>query len=71
MFGVYWGGGLYLNYLFTVLWGLDCALWNYPGRAWARGFFALMFFNGVVVFGSGAFRWIGLAVAAGLLLLRR
>jgi hypothetical protein len=29
-----------------------------------------MFFNGVVVFGRGAVRWTGLAVAAALLALR-
>ena len=27
LFGVYWGGGLYLNYLFTILWGAHCAAW--------------------------------------------
>ena len=25
LFGVAWGGGLYLNYLFTALWAGDCA----------------------------------------------
>ena len=26
LFGVDWGGGLYLNYLFTVLWIFECAV---------------------------------------------
>ena len=75
MFGVYWGGGLYLNYLFTIAWAGDCAWWwlrgeEYPGRAWVRGFMAFMFFNGVVVFGAGAVRWVGLAVMVALAALR-
>jgi hypothetical protein len=74
-FGVRWGGGLYFNYAFTLAWAFDCAWWwtrggDYPGKAWLRAFLAFMFFNGVVVFGRGAVRWTGLAVAAALLALR-
>src|SRR5437868_5879863 len=27
LFGTYWGGGLYLNYLFTLAWAADVAWW--------------------------------------------
>jgi hypothetical protein len=67
------GWGLYLNYLFTLVWIADTAWW------WGRGvnahhqrprwisatldaFMAFMAFNGAVVFGHGATRWVGAAV---------
>ena len=34
LFGVDWGGGLYLNYVFTILWLIEC-VWSWmlaPGR---------------------------------------
>ena len=61
--------GLYLNYLFTLLWALDV------GRAWTRSagrstrgdlalhaFLFFMVFNGAVVFADGISRALGLAV---------
>jgi hypothetical protein len=67
------GWGLYLNYLFTVVWAADVAWW------WARGtkayrqrphwlsvgldaFMAFMAFNATLVFGQGATRWAGAVV---------
>src|SRR5436190_19630563 len=58
-----WGGGLYLNYLFAVLW-LGEVIWSwvspasYVDRSRAisraiRGFFIFMIFNGAVVFARG------------------
>lgn len=59
LFGVDWGGGLYLNYALSAVWLADSALsWLRPdGRqsrpAWAgwavNGFLVFMFVNGSVV----------------------
>lgn len=63
------GFGLYLNYLFTLVWGLDVA-WSWSARepqrrrrAWVvaaiHGFMFFMVLNGSVVFGSGFVRVLG------------
>jgi hypothetical protein len=69
--GLAWGGGLYANYAFTLLWAADvCWWWIAPstyrarpcGVEWAvQGFLGFIAFNGAVVFGAGAVRWLGLA----------
>jgi hypothetical protein len=73
MFGTPWGGGLYLNYLFTLAWMADVGWW------WRRGvegyhrrpqwvgvsvdaFMFFMAFNSTVVFAHGATRWVGVAI---------
>jgi hypothetical protein len=59
LFGIDWGGGLYLNYLFTAIWSVDCAaswltpdLWN-AQPAWIRlsvhAFLAFMWVNATAV----------------------
>lgn len=74
-----WGGGVYVNYAFTLLWTLDVSAWwarglaSYARRpAWLtvawHGFFVFMLFNGTVVFGHGAARWFGLLLCAVLLI---
>jgi hypothetical protein len=70
------GSGIYLNYLFTVVWAMDVAWWwlaptSYAARpktvTWMiRGFLLFMVFNAVVVFGHGATRWLGAAACAAL-----
>jgi len=75
-FGLDWGGGLYFNYVFTVLWVTDVVWWwlgprRYEARlAWVHvavyGYFGFMAFNGAVVFASGQTRWVSLAVGIGL-----
>ena len=62
-----WGGGLYINYLFALLW-----VWQVVGswrkgqiaissQTWiVRGFFLFMFLNAAVVFVHGPARWFGL-----------
>lgn len=68
--GFPFGFGLYVNYLFLVVWGLDAALALYAPR-WHRGFgqryhqfvlgfLAFIFFNGTVVFKGGWVRTLGL-----------
>lgn len=72
VFGVDWGGGLYFNYVFTILWIADVFWWWRAGldRYCARRrslhlavqiFFAFMFFNGAIVFGSPLMLWLGSA----------
>lgn len=66
-----WGGGLYVNYLFTVVWLADALVRWLPspvGKAWpwwpeaaAQAFMWFMVFNATVVFGQGVVRWFGLA----------
>lgn len=67
LFGVDWGGGIYLNYLFTAVWIADCAWWwNAPERygrraSWIRTpvhvFLAFMFVNAsLVVWAIRAYR---------------
>jgi hypothetical protein len=79
LMGEPYGGGLYANYLFTALWALDVA-WiclspdSYRRRPrWisrsVHAFMAFLFFNAAVVFVSGWFRWLGLAITAALVLL--
>jgi hypothetical protein len=74
MVGLHWGGGLYFNYLYTLTWAADVAWWWRRGakdygqrRRWLSAtvdaFMAFMAFNGAVVFGHGATRWVGAAMA--------
>lgn len=66
--GWYFGGGLYLNYLFTAVWVADALARWWPwfaGKCWpaiaVQLFLWFMVFNATVVFGHGAIRWFGLA----------
>src|SRR5262249_18424034 len=71
--GLDWGGGLYANYAFTLLWAADvCWWWCDPDRYRVRsravdwvvqGFMGFMAFNAVVVFGEGVIRWLGLGAS--------
>lgn len=76
-FGAYWGGGLYLNYLFTLAWAADAAWWwragldRYRSRPrWIdvvlHAFMLFMAFNATVVFERGPVRWAGVAISAAL-----
>jgi hypothetical protein len=76
--GIHWGGGLYFNYAFTLLWVGDVlAWWAIPGRhakqpaglRWGlHAVFAFMVFNAIVVFGPPFWKPVGAIVAAALLL---
>lgn len=69
-----WGGGLWVNYAFTLAWTADVACWRIAGRScfsrprWLHGAWHALFlfiaFNAAVVFTSG---WARLA-GAGLCL---
>ena len=62
--GVASSGGLWLNYLFLLLWTADVCGWL-PARSrpWWLGFWWFMALNAAVVFERGPTRWIGLAAA--------
>jgi hypothetical protein len=65
-----WGGGLYVNYAFTLVWLADAAWWwisvkSYETRprwiAWTvNGFMGFIAFNATVVFAEGFSRWFGI-----------
>ena len=65
------GAGIYLNYLFTVIWVLDAVWWWSDAASYRRrsrialvvhAFFLFMIFNATVVFEAGAVRIMGLVV---------
>ena len=70
------GPGIFVSYLFTLLWMADVAYWwlapaGYETRAvWKEvalhGFFAFIMVNGTVVYEPGWIRWAGVAAFAGL-----
>ncbi len=73
-----WRGGIYINYIFLMLWLADVAWWWMAPRSHAErsvrferarlALFAFMFFNGAVVFASAATRVVGLAAVTGALI---
>lgn len=66
--GLRWGGGLYINEAFLVIWLADTVSWwrtSLRPRAWFRTvhtLFAFMMFNSTVVFGPPFWKWIAAAV---------
>ena len=79
MMGWAFGEGIYVSYLFTLLWTADVLWWwvspaGYLGRP--RGlniavhaFMLFIAFNGAMVFEGGVTRWFGAAACVGLALL--
>lgn len=69
-----WGGGVYFNYVFVLLWSADAGWWwlepaSFHRRArWIgaalRAFLWFLFLNGAFVFVRGPARWLGLLAAA-------
>jgi hypothetical protein len=78
--GVRFGEGIYLNYVFTVLWVADVVWWwiraarKQPTPAIAywlvNALFAFMFFNATVVFGPPFWKWVVLAAGVALVAAR-
>ncbi|MBA2647930.1 MAG: hypothetical protein H0U81_14125 [Pyrinomonadaceae bacterium] len=79
VFGLDWGGGLYVNYALLLAWVLDVLLWwrhgldAYRRRPWPlvaawHGLLIFIFFNATVVFKTGIMRWAGLCMCLGLCL---
>jgi hypothetical protein len=69
--GLEWGGGLYANYAFTLVWCVDVCWWWLGGASYlarprivdwlVHGFIAFMAFNATVVFATGFSRRLGAA----------
>ena len=79
VFGINWGGGLFINYAVALLWFTDVAWWWFAGlssyrrRPWVltiawHSFLIFIIFNATVVFKDGLTRWIGLLVCLTLCL---
>jgi hypothetical protein len=72
VYGLNWGGGVYLNYAFVAVWLLDAWWWRrFPSRderepraiTWTtRVFFLVMILNAAVVFAGGARRLAGAVI---------
>ena len=73
LFGLNWGGGLFINYALLLAWIVDIAWWwrsgldSYRKRPWPliaawHGVIIFIIFNATVVFGDGVVRWLGLAI---------
>ena len=70
------GEGIFVSYLFTLIWTLDAAWWwidhvHYENRAnWLvrtiHGFMLFIIVNGTIIFENGPIRWIGAAILLGL-----
>lgn len=68
--GLNWGGGVYVNYVFALVWLSDVCWWwlapesylgRHPATEWIiQGFLSFIAFNATVVFGQPAVRWCGL-----------
>ena len=75
VYGLGWGGGVYVNYAFVVLWGLGVlGCWGAAGAGggrnaaeWAlRWAFLIVIANAAVVFAGGWRRLLGVAIVAAL-----
>jgi hypothetical protein len=74
MTGIDWGGGLWVNYAFLLIWIVDAAWWWAAPAGYRRrpralrhsllAFFIFMFVNGAIVFAHGAMRMLGAAAVA-------
>jgi hypothetical protein len=77
VFGLDWGGGLYVNYALTAFWVADVCWWwgrgldAYRRRPWPltaawHAFLLFIVFNATVVFEGGFVRWAGLGLCLAL-----
>lgn len=70
-----WGGGIYINYLFALVWMVEVARswvhrYETAVSSWTlvtRGFFLFMFLNAAVIFVRGPGRWFGLVCCLSLI----
>lgn len=76
VYGLDWGGGVYVNYAFLGVWALDLWRWHVRTRrgtprarfpTWlARAFYFTVILNGAVIFAAGWRRGLGAALVAAL-----
>jgi hypothetical protein len=77
MFGLNWGGGLYVNYVFAIVWMAELFVWRQWPEGYAkrpgwitwllRGFYFVIVLSAAVVFATGWRRWMGAAIVAAVL----
>ena len=77
VYGLHWNGGLYVNYVFLLVWARDTALWAMSPRTylsrgalltWSlRAFYSVIVFNAVVVFARPVMRPAGILLIATLI----
>lgn len=76
VYGVNWGGGVFVNYAFVAVWLLEAWRWRWRpaqdkvGRVitlTTRVFFLVIILNGAVIFAAGARRIAGALLVAWLL----
>ena len=71
--GLDWGGGLWANYLFAVVWAAHAIAWwrgvrlSRRAELGVQAFLGFMAFNATVVFANGPTRWIGVCCCLMLL----
>ncbi|MBM3779096.1 MAG: hypothetical protein FJW23_12835 [Acidimicrobiia bacterium] len=72
-FGLDWGGGVWVNYLFLAAWGVDASGYTLhrpiPPGAWRwmlRAFYLTIIVNGAIVFAAAPMRPFGALLVAGL-----
>lgn len=76
--GIRWGGGVYVNYLFTCLWLVDAIRQirnlNHSGAhttsVWLHIFMGFIVFNATAVFGPAWYRWPTAVIVAGMIVAR-
>lgn len=81
VYGVNWGGGIYVNYVFVAAWWIEGLWWRAaperyfhrsPAITWTlRAFYLLIVFNALVVFAAAARRPLGATLTAALVWLWR
>ena len=79
VYGWYWAGGLYINFLVLAVWSADVLWWwrgfeTYRQRSsiFSRSlhiFLWFIFFNATVVFESGLLRWLGILFTISIVLI--
>ena len=78
VFGLDWGGGVYVNYLFVAAWTAELVVWRLaparhasrgPALTWLlRAFYLIVIANAGIVFAVGWRRMAGAAIVALLLM---
>jgi hypothetical protein len=77
VYGWRWGGGLFVNYLFVIVWAVEAFFRRRPngsfvdgaGVTWAlRIFYGMVIFNAAIVFARGSMRALGVLIVTALLL---
>lgn len=67
VYGLDWGGGIYVNFLFAMAWAVDVWL-RPPAIHWAlRLLYLVIIVNAAVIFVPGPRRWLGVVLVLALI----